>query len=241
MTIATHRVTHRATHGAPSLALLALEPCRAAIDMVNSLLSTSPRRVGDGHPVLVLPGLGGGDLSTLRLRRSLDRAGFATSGWGLGLNRGPEGDFDQWLERLEPTVQALHDRDGRKVSLIGWSLGGIYARELAKSVPHLVRQVVTLGSPFGGINASNAQRAFKLLNGGRAQPITEELEQRIRTDPPVPATAIYSRTDGVVAWQSCMLNESAYSRNIEISGTSHCGMGSHPQVLRAVVDRLTAV
>ncbi|MBC7601943.1 MAG: alpha/beta hydrolase [Ramlibacter sp.] len=233
--------SNSAMHGAPSLVLLALEPWRAGIDLAASFLSTRPRRIGDGHPVLVLPGLGGGDWSTVWLRRSLNRAGFATSGWGLGLNRGPEGDFDEWLARLDAKVQALHDRDGRKVSIIGWSLGGIYARELAKRVPHLVRQVVTLGSPFAGIKSSNAQTAFKLLNRGRAQPMTAELEQRLRTDPPVPATAIYSRTDGVVAWQSCMLNESAHAQNIEVSGSSHCGMGAHPQVLRAVVDRLAAV
>ena len=222
---------------APSLALLALEPWRATIDLTASFLGTPPPRVGDGHAVLVLPGLGAGDWSTLRLRRALDRAGFLASAWGQGLNRGPEGDFDEWLAPLEEKVLALHRDTGRKVSLVGWSLGGIYARELAKRLPQQVRQVITLGTPFAGVAASNAQAAFRLLNRGRSQ-LTPGLQARLRQDPPVPATALYSRTDGVVAWQSCMLRESPRAENIEVSCASHCGMGAHPQVLRIVVDRL---
>ncbi|WP_395689250.1 alpha/beta fold hydrolase [Caenimonas koreensis] len=158
----------------------------------------------------------------------------------MGLNRGPQGDFDEWLARLDNKVRELHDRQGRTVSIIGWSLGGIYAREIAKRAPQLVRHVVTLGSPFGGVEASNGQTAFRLLNRGGAS-MTPAMRARLRLDPPVPATAIYSRTDGVVAWRSCMLQESATARNFEVSGASHCGMGVHPQVLRIVVDRLAAL
>ena len=94
-------MTNASIQAAPSLALLALEPSRGVFDLAASYVAAPPARIGDGHPVLVLPGLGAGDWSTLRLRRSLDRAGFATTGWGLGTNRGPDGDFDEWLALQE--------------------------------------------------------------------------------------------------------------------------------------------
>ena len=222
----------------PAIALLAIEPVRATLEFYMSLLGRPPRPTGDGHPVLVLPGLAAGDWSTLRLRRVLDRAGFKTSEWGMGLNSGPRGDLDDWLARLEAKVRILHAQSGRKVSLVGWSLGGIYARELAKRTPELVRQVVTLGSPFGAIGASHAGGVYRLLNAGRAQ-LTPALERRLRKDPPVHTTAIYSKSDGVVAWQGCTVRESAISENIEVSCASHFGMGTHPQVLRVVVERLS--
>jgi pimeloyl-ACP methyl ester carboxylesterase len=218
--------------------LLAIEPMRATIDFCLSLLGRKPRATGDGHPVLVLPGLAAGDWSTLRLRRVLDRAGFKTSEWGMGINRGPQGDFDKWLAGLEAKVRELHAQNGRKVSLVGWSLGGIYARELAKRTPELVRQVVTLGSPFGAPGASHAGGVFRLLNAGHSQ-LTPALERRLRRDPPVPTTAVYSKTDGVVAWEGCTVRESATAENIEVSCVSHCGLGTHPRVLRIVVDRLS--
>jgi hypothetical protein len=222
----------------PALALMALEPWRAAIDFTASLLGPPPPRTGDGHTVLVLPGLAAGDWSTLRLRRVLDRAGFASSDWGLGMNRGPDGDIDDWLAGLEARLRQLHERSGRSVSLIGWSLGGIYARELAKRAPHRVRQVITLGSPFGAAEASRAGGVFRLVNGGRSR-MTPELQQRLREDPPVPTTAIFTRTDGVVAWQGCMARESDRSENIEVSCASHCGLGVHPRAVRIMVERLS--
>jgi pimeloyl-ACP methyl ester carboxylesterase len=215
-----------------------MEPMRAGADFFMSLLGRSPRAVGDGHPVLVLPGLAAGDWSTLRLRRVLDQAGFQAHKWGLGVNRGPQGDLDEWLGGLQDKVRRLHAQAGRKVSLVGWSLGGIYARELAKSAPELVRQVITLGSPFAAPAASHVGAVFRLLNGGHAE-LTPALERRLRKDPPVPTTAIYSRTDGVVAWQACTVRESPNSENIEVSCASHCGLGTHPQVLRIVVERLS--
>lgn len=222
----------------PTIALLALEPLRAAIDLWVSLLGRKPPATGDGHPVLVLPGLAAGDWSTLRLRRVLDRAGFKTSEWGMGLNRGPQGNLDEWMAGLEAKVRSLHARTGKKVSVVGWSLGGIYAREVAKRVPRLVRQVITLGSPFAALDASNVGVVYKLLNGGRAQ-LSPELERRLRENPPVPTTAIFSKTDGIVAWQACVGQETGMSENIEASCASHCGMGMNAHVLRIVVDRLS--
>jgi pimeloyl-ACP methyl ester carboxylesterase len=222
----------------PSIALLALEPLRAAADYCVSLLGSLPRLQGDGHPVLVLPGLAAGDWSTLRLRSVLKHAGFDAHAWGLGINRGPQGDLHEWLGGLEHKVRELHGRSGgRKVSLVGWSLGGIYARELAKRVPELVRQVITLGTPFADPLASHVGSVYRLLNGGDAQ-MTPQLARRLREDPPVPTTAIYSKTDGVVAWRACTSAHATRCENIEVSTASHCGMGTHPQVLRIVLERL---
>lgn len=222
----------------PAVTLLALEPMRAAIDLCASFVGPQPRPTGDGHAVLVLPGLAAGDWSTLRLRRVLDRAGFRAFEWGMGLNRGPQGQLDEWLGGLEAKVHELHAVTGRNVSLLGWSLGGIYARELAKRVPQRVRQVITLASPFAAPDASHVGPVFKLLNAGRTE-MTPRLRRRLREDPPVPTTAIYSRTDGVVAWRACRVRESAIRENIEVSCASHCGMGAHAQVMRIVVERLS--
>ncbi len=231
-------ISQDSTPRLPALTLLALEPLRAGLDYCASLLGSGPPNRGDGHPVLVLPGLAAGDWSTLHMRRVLRGAGFDAHGWGLGLNRGPQGDFDHWLTRVEDKLHALVEHSGgRKVSVVGWSLGGIYARELAKRAPQAVRQVITLGSPFAGIEASRVGPVFKLVNAGRSK-LTPELEERLREDPAVPTTAIYSKTDGVVAWQACMANETAHCESIEVSRASHCGMGAHPRVLQIVADRL---
>jgi pimeloyl-ACP methyl ester carboxylesterase len=153
---------------------------------------------GDGHPVLVLPGLGGSDQSTVPLRRVLRSLGHDVHGWGLGRNEGP-------------TRQVL---EGKAVSLVGWSLGGVFARGLARHAPHQVRQVVTLGSPFRRLETS-----------------------RRLTPPPVPLTAIYSRTDPIVDWRSASEPTGPKRESIEVRG-SHLGLGHNPAVVVAVADRL---
>ncbi len=163
-------------------------------------LSRLPR--GDGHPVMVFPGMGANDLTTIPLRRFLRRLGYVTQAWGQGLNFGPRRGV---LRRCAADVQALAERHGQPVSLIGWSLGGLYAREMAKELPDHTRCVVTLGTPFAGDpKATNAWRVYELLSGQSAHdPVMHE---KLRTAPTVPTTSIYSRTDGIVAWQ-CSLNE----------------------------------
>src|SRR5271167_789775 len=120
---------------------------------------------GDGHPVLVLPGLAAGDASTALMRRFLRSRGYATSGWGQGLNLGlREGVLDRAHDRL----CKLWIEHGRSVSLVGWSLGGLYARELAKRSPEIVRLVITLGSPFTGHpRQTNAWRIYEFASGHR--------------------------------------------------------------------------
>jgi pimeloyl-ACP methyl ester carboxylesterase len=220
---------------APSAWLMMLEG-RAPWEFA-ALLAATPwlRRLprGDGHPVMVFPGMGANDYTTAPLRSFLDSLGYVTQAWGQGFNFGPR---DGVLKRCAADVRALAERHGRSVSLIGWSLGGLYAREMAKLMPDRTRCVITLGTPFTGHpRATNAWRIFEALSGQSAHdPATMA---RLRTPPPVPTTSIYSRTDGIVSWR-CSLNEPGpIAENIEVQA-SHVGMGLNPLALYAVADRL---
>jgi pimeloyl-ACP methyl ester carboxylesterase len=189
---------------------------------------------GDGHPVLVYPGLGANDFSTRTMRAFLRDRGYHVHGWKLGTNLGPT------PERAEAMVVRLHDihaRHGRRVSLIGWSLGGIYARELARRHPELVRQVITLASPFRDVDAVNIPRFLRRNAESRPLPDQEALRARLAAPLAVPSTALYSRTDGIVAWQSCREDEGPERENIEIM-SSHLGIGHHPVALLTIADRL---
>ena len=188
---------------------------------------------GDGHPVLVLPGLATGDASTLVLRKFLDSREFDTRGWGQGLNLGLRPGV---IERALATMHDIYADTGRKVSLIGWSLGGLYARELAKQSPELVRQVITLGSPFTGHpRGTNAWRIYELASGHKID--SHDLHGPLRVAPPVPTTSIWSRTDGVVSWHCCYEARSDFAENIVVEA-SHLGLGAHPATLYAIADRL---
>ncbi|MDE1935704.1 triacylglycerol lipase [Bradyrhizobium sp.] len=196
------------------------------------LLSLSPR--GDGHPVLVLPGLVASDVSTRPLRSFLKSKGYAVSGWRQGRNLGLRHGVQEAMVDL---VHELCDIHGRKISLVGWSLGGLYARQLAKMMPEQVRSVITLGSPFSGHpRATNAWRVYELASGRRADE-DHRFGGSLSEPPPVPTTAIFSRTDGICAWQGCMEKSSPIAESIEVE-SSHCGMGHHPAVVYAVADRL---
>ena len=220
---------------APGAFLLALEG-RAPLEFgamlaAWPLLKTVPR--GDGHAVIVFPGLAAGDLSTFPLRNYLASHGYDTYGWDLGLNFGPrEGVLKKSIER----VQQIHRDSGRKVSLIGWSLGGIYAREFAKAVPESVRSVITLGTPFAGDpKATNAWRLYEFASGHKLG--DPELLKHLKEAPPVPTTSIFSRTDGVVSWPLSLQRESRLAENIEVVA-SHIGLGMNPAALYAMANRL---
>jgi pimeloyl-ACP methyl ester carboxylesterase len=184
---------------------------------------------GDGHPVLVIPGWLAGDISTRTLRWFLRRRGYHVHGWRLGRNVGATSAV---VEGLGKRFRALRVRHGRRLSVVGWSLGGLYARELARRFPDDVRQVITLGSPFADPSATVPARLYRALYGGstsRRVPPHEPL--------PVPATSIYSRSDGVVAWRSCLDAPGPQRENIEV-WSSHCGLGHHPAALLVIADRL---
>lgn len=190
---------------------------------------------GDGHPVMVLPGLTTSDRAMATLRAFLAHQGYAAYGWEQGRNEGPRPGVE---DRMQERLHMLAERHGRKVSLVGWSLGGIYARQLAKLSPDAVRSVVTLASPFNGNpRATNAWRIYERLSGCSIEPEGGHRGGALAETPPVPATAIFSRGDGICAWQLCRQPAGPLSESIEVR-TSHCGLRFHAPTLFAVGDRL---
>jgi pimeloyl-ACP methyl ester carboxylesterase len=222
---------------APGL-LLMLAEARSLFELNSSLLLSpllmrAPK--GDGHPVLALPGFLASDLSMAPMRRYLKELGYDAHAWNMGRNLGGVGSKRGALRDL---VARIHQETGRKVSIVGWSLGGVYARDLALQVPDMVRSVITLGSPFANdIRATNATRLYEALSGEGVDDIPE-IRQAIAGDMPVPATSIYSRTDGIVNWKTCVLRSSATAENIEVYFASHVGLGVNPAALWAVANRL---
>jgi pimeloyl-ACP methyl ester carboxylesterase len=190
---------------------------------------------GDRHPVLVLPGFTADDLSTIPLRWSLRGQGYWTHGWQLGRNLGPT---NRVLDGIEARLRELHERHQRPVSIVGWSLGGVYARALGHRYPDMVRQVITLGSPFRSRPGDHS--AVDELWESRMPRFAAEFDKLLeRRDLPlpVPSTAIYTRTDGIVKWHLCIESEGPRRESIEVRG-SHSGLGFNPAVLYAVSDRL---
>jgi pimeloyl-ACP methyl ester carboxylesterase len=221
----------------PSRALLMLEG--RAIHEFGAFLASLPllrlAPRGDGRPVLVFPGLVASDLSTRPLRTFLSNHGYAVRGWGQGRNFGPR---DGVVDGMLGLLRDMADESGRKVSLVGWSLGGIYARQLAKMLPDHVETVITLGSPFAAHpRSTNAWRVYEFTSGKSADDRDGAFAHSLGDPPPVPTTAIFSRSDGVCAWRGCMERPGALAENIEVQG-SHCGLGHHPAVVYAVADRL---
>ena len=222
---------------APPSRLLQLLELRATWELAAGVaalpwLRLAPR--GDGHPVLVLPGLVASDVSTRMLRKFLKSSGYDAHGWGLGRNYGPRPGVEAAMLAL---IDRLHAQSGRTVSLVGQSLGGAYARMLAAQRPDAVRSVITLGSPVAGQpRSSNAWRVYEFTSGKSS--VDPKIWQQITQAPQVPTTSIYSRTDGVVAWQTSIEpSEQPHTENIEVV-SSHIGMAVHPAVLFAVADRL---
>jgi pimeloyl-ACP methyl ester carboxylesterase len=202
----------------PSLLLLMLEG-RAFGEYASLLLSrpfmgSLPR--GDGHPVLVIPGFGGSDAGTRPLRKVLRRLGYDVHGWGQGRNLGMR---TQIRERLRLRLHEVNESHQRKVSLIGWSLGGVFVREIARHAPERVRRVITLGSPINGHPQSNNVDALYRWFNGKTQKVDWEGFQRRREPPSVPCTAIYSKTDGVVAWRCCLEEEAPNTENVEVQAS----------------------
>ena len=223
-------------HGqAPGLALQLLEvrafPEHYAAIAMRPVWCAAPK--GDGHPVLVLPGLAAGDATTAILRRFLRSRGYAAFGWGQGFNLGLRPGV---MDRAHDALRSLAVEHGPTVSVIGWSLGGLYARELAKLSPELVRLVITLGSPFTGHpRATNAWRLYEFASGHRID--SHDFHGPLRAAPPVPTTSIWSPNDGIVSWRCSVETRRNLAENIVID-SSHFGLGGHPAALYAIADRL---
>ena len=195
---------------------------------------------GDQHPVLVLPGFTANDASTAPLRLALRSHGYWVHGWRLGANVGPT---DRIVTGMRARLAELHERHGRTVTLVGWSLGGVYARLLARERPAAVRQVISLGSPYRMVEGdrSAVQRTWERAARFHDADLADLALHRFEHERPaltVPATSIYSRTDGVAPWQTCIDAAGDRTENIEVRG-SHVGLGTNPAVLLAVLDRLS--
>ena len=201
-------------------------------------LATMPR--GDGHPVMVLPGFMASDQSTAVLRGYLKQLGYDSMGWELGQN---SGRFEIIHHILIARFLEAVEECGDKITLIGQSLGGVYARELARLFPDKVRQVITLGSPFGVVNGTAAnplvRSLFEIQSGLSIEEMREAIfEMDPHRTPPVPLTAIFSKGDGVVNWRVCReAFEDFETDNVEVFG-AHCGMGFNAAIYYIIADRL---
>ena len=200
---------------------------------MRGLLSLLPK--GDGHPVLVLPGFLASDFSTGPMRRLLRDLGYEAHGWDLGRNIRIN---QERLDAMKALLERIYEESGKKVSIVGWSLGGVFARELAKMMPDKVRLVISLGSPISGDrHHSSVGGLFRELNGEHPEVITDEQFAKMWEAPPVPTTSILSKTDGIVSWRGSVQAKGEQTENILVRG-SHCGLGVNPAVMAVIADRL---
>lgn len=222
---------------------LALVEGPRALAELASLVPAAPYLLlaprGDGHPVLVLPGFGGSDASTAVIRGYLSAQNLAAQPWELGRNLGPgTPDLQRRLgERLREVWRVGGER---RVSLVGWSLGGVYARLLTQRFPRMIRQVITLGSPIGGVpRPSYAYRTMRRLSDGAIDAERAMALRRLAAEPlpGVPGSAVYSRTDGIVPWQIARQTPSEHAENVEVYG-SHVGLGFNASALYLLAERL---
>ncbi len=235
----------------PRAIYAALEPARAAQELVGMLpahLWLSHQSRGDGHPVVTVPGYGGGNSSMALMRRYISRWGYEAHPWPLGRNMDPATtrNIDGVLEFMERVIATMseqlhqiHRDTGRRVSLVGWSLGGLYARQLAARFPDLVRQVITLGSPFGDPRATILWPIMqRLINAPEPRP--GELQRwntMARVPVEVPNSIIWSRSDGFVHPSIACPPQGPLSENIHIC-SSHMGFGANPLAYYVLADRL---
>ena len=222
---------------APS-ALATLLELRAPLDSLSLALRwpallSAPR--GDGRTILLLPGFQASPLSMTPIRRYLRYLGYAPQHWSLGRNRG---NVEDMVERLKPDVIDLAARSGRPIATVGWSLGGVVARELARDLPDAVSDVVTFGTPVaGGPKYTAVARRFEQSRYGDLDAFEDMVHARNLDRLRQPVTSIYSRGDGIVGWRASVDGYNPQARNIEVSG-SHLGLGVNASVWSAVAEAL---
>ncbi len=223
----------------PSILWLLSEPGRALFELGFSLPFNNflnRKKNGDGHPVMVLPGFMASARSTKILRKYLENQGYDVYDWGLGRNVGKIDFMGLLMERTDE----IFLKTGKQISLIGWSLGGVFARQVAKERSEIIRQVIMLGTPFGGLaEPNNAEWMYSLINGGqKVKDVNSSFLADLPNPAPVPTTAIYTKEDGIVPWQMCMeKTEDATHQNIQVRG-SHIGLGINSSVFTIISDRL---
>lgn len=190
---------------------------------------------GNGEPVMVLPGFAASDKSTVPLRGYLSLLGYQVQGWGLGRNGGRVGDY---LPIVAAEVRRLYEQTGTPVAMIGWSLGGVIAREVARDHPQTVSQVVTLGSPLvGGAKYTSFGKEYE-RRGVNLDDMEARIAARELTPIRVPITSIYSKRDGIVGWQASIDRHNSHAEHIEVRAT-HLGLGISPDVFRIIARRLS--
>lgn len=195
---------------------------------------------GDGHPVVLIPGFTATERTMGQLARFLGESGYVAHGWGLGRNTSVN---QVTLERLQNTVSGLALDSGRKVSVIGWSGGGLYARGVANLIPDSVRQVITLGTPFKMTEDTlhYLPEAISRLHD-RLKPAGDDTGSDITgvwgEAPPVPSTSVYSERDALAPWPFCLDHRDAQSENIHVS-VSHTSMPFNALVYYIIADRLS--
>lgn len=210
--------------------LTVVEPALLAIN--GWKLARQPR--GAGRPVLVFPGFGAGDISTIPLRRYLRSLGHDARGWGLGQN---QGDVAALVPVVLDRVVRMAERKGHRVPLVGWSLGGVIAREVAREAPDAVEQVITFGSPVvGGPKYTRVGASYR-ARGVDLDQIEAAIAERDAVPITVPITAIYTKADGVVSWRACIDEISPRVEHIEVR-TTHLGLGVHHEVFAVVAQHL---
>lgn len=231
-------------HRPPFLySLMELRAPWEALSLIPSLpiLKRAPK--GDGQPVLVIPGFLTSDSGTYILRRYLKNQGYTTYGWKQGRNPGLQ---NQIFQRLIEKVEKIYEEHGNKVSLVGWSLGGVYSRIIAHELPDKVRQVITLGSPFGihidplandvAVNSAIIKLYERLNADLKTDPLVNG-DPVWQTPPPVPSTAVYTERDGIAAWHTCVDDVKGNTENIKVAG-SHTGLTHNPVVMYILAERL---
>ena len=195
-------------------------------------LAQQPR--GQGQPIMLLPGYGAGDGSTLILKSYLRLLGYHVHGWGLGRN---SGDVANLFPRVLRRISSFAHRTRQQVRLIGWSLGGYFAREAARERPDLIQRVITLGTPvMGGPKYTVVARRFQ-RRGIDMAAIEAEIALRNQISLCTPVTAIYSRGDAVVAWEACIDQNGTTVEHVEVR-TTHVGLGFSPEVYKIIAQRL---
>jgi len=226
---------------APSWLWSLLEAPRALAEAGSLLSARAMLRnlpAGDGHAVMTLPGFLASDRSMKTVRTYLRDWDYDAHRWEMGRNLGLSRTTD--IEAmLDQRLQEIHEQSGGKVSLIGWSLGGMFARELARRNPDWVRSVITLGSPIGDPRGTNAWRLFEIISGMNIdhEYIRRRVEKLREPIHDIPMTAIYSKSDAIVSEEIAKLPPGTNVENIGVAA-SHFGMGYNPAVFFAIADRL---
>ncbi len=224
----------------PSTLLFATEAIRATAELAGfaaALPMLKRQSKGDGRPVFVLPGFTASDASTQPMRWLLRELGYNTFGWNQGVNLGPT---PKVIDGMFARFETIRRQTGQPITVIGWSLGGLYARAIVERCANDVRHVITMGSPFRLAigDQTNAGALFQMLNNRTR----DENAKALRTDgyrgaPVVPSTSIFTTLDGVVPWRSCLDEPGTISENLEVRG-SHTGLGHNPAAILAICDRL---